>query len=345
MFDIFFNGYYFSITVLLIVFYRRNKISLWGAFCLEILFGVIGIWLFMEDLFSILRILSWILFVYFPVCGLFITFTLWESNKFFSRLFLVLGVIVSLIGAYSFFIEPKDIQLTHYKIYSEKVEKPLRIAVISDIQTDEVSDYEAKVLQLAWNNKPDLVLFPGDYLQSPDNYNKEAESFTKILKDHAAETAYGSWAVRGDVDRGKWTDLFKGTNVNARKESFSIALNDELYLTGLGIKDSFENSFSIHETDQFHIVFGHRPDFSLGNIKADLLIAGHTHGGQVNLPIVGPLITLSGIPKDWAHGMTQIGDDKYLVVSKGIGMERGNAPRLRFLCRPEVILIDVLPVD
>jgi uncharacterized protein len=42
--------------------------------------------------------------------------------------------------------------------------------------------------------------------------------------------------------------------------------------------------------------------------------------------------------------VTQIAPDSTLVVSRGIGLERGNAPRLRFLCRPEVVVIDLVPL-
>jgi hypothetical protein len=95
--------------------------------------------------------------------------------------------------------------------------------------------------------------------------------------------------------------------------------------------------------DRFHIVLGHSPNFSLGPVDADLLIAGHTHGGQVQLPLIGPLLTLSHVPRSWASGVTEIALGKTMVVSRGIGMERGAAPRLRFLCRPELVVVDLLP--
>ena len=95
--------------------------------------------------------------------------------------------------------------------------------------------------------------------------------------------------------------------------------------------------------DRFHIAMGHRPDFALGQIEADLLVAGHTHGGQVRLPWVGPLLTFSEVPRSWAAGLTDLPDGGRLLVSRGIGHERGHAPRLRFLCRPELVVIDLVP--
>lgn len=109
------------------------------------------------------------------------------------------------------------------------------------------------------------------------------------------------------------------------------------------MEDSFTSSLSVAPADRFHIVLGHSPDFALGRVEADLLVAGHTHGGQVRLPGLGPLLTMSRVPRSWAAGVTSLQDGRTLVVSRGIGMERGAAPRLRFLCRPELVVIDVVP--
>ncbi len=83
----------------------------------------------------------------------------------------------------------------------------------------------------------------------------------------------------------------------------------------------------------------------LGPVEADLLIAGHTHGGQVRLPLIGPLLNLSRVPRGWIAGATTLAPGRTLIVSRGIGMERANAPRLRFLCRPELVVIDLVPSE
>jgi predicted MPP superfamily phosphohydrolase len=88
---------------------------------------------------------------------------------------------------------------------------------------------------------------------------------------------------------------------------------------------------------------GHAPDDALGMHRADLLLAGHTHGGQVRLPLLGPPITFSRVPRSWASGVSHLPTGATLVMSRGIGVERGNAPPLRFLCRPEIVVIDLVP--
>ena len=76
--------------------------------------------------------------------------------------------------------------------------------------------------------------------------------------------------------------------------------------------------------------------FALGSVPADLLIAGHTHGGQVRLPLIGAIMTLSRIPRRWAAGLTDLPGGGRLLVSRGTGMERGNGDPAAFPLSPRV---------
>ena len=65
--------------------------------------------------------------------------------------------------------------------------------------------------------------------------------------------------------------------------------------------------------------------------------------GLVQLPLIGPLVTFSAVSRTVAAGGVFERPGGHLVVSRGVGLERGDAPRLRFLCAPEVVVVDVLP--
>ena len=73
-------------------------------------------------------------------------------------------------------------------------------------------------------------------------------------------------------------------------------------------------------------MLGHAPNFAPGEIQADLLVAGHTHGGQVRLPLIGPIIPHSLIPKRWAAGLTELPSGAPLLVCRGLGLESRDAP-------------------
>ncbi len=77
----------------------------------------------------------------------------------------------------------------------------------------------------------------------------------------------------------------------------------------------------------------------LKNLNVDLYLAGHTHGGQIALPIYGALITLSKFGKKYESGMYTV-DDTILYVNRGIG---GHASAVRFFARPEITVFEVGP--
>ena len=100
------------------------------------------------------------------------------------------------------------------------------------------------------------------------------------------------------------------------------------------------------DANDFRILFGHSPDYALSVAEApiDLCLAGHTHGGQVNLPFIGPLVIYSEVPKEWAKGFRRVGIP-YLNVSAGAGSNRrGGLPPLRFNCPTEMTLIELVPM-
>lgn len=96
----------------------------------------------------------------------------------------------------------------------------------------------------------------------------------------------------------------------------------------------------------FKISFTHRPDliFYLEPNQADLVFAGHTHGGQVQVPFLGPIIKLSDVSRKIAAGGLNEFHSQKIILSRGLGFEGHVAPRIRFLCKPHILLIEILPL-
>jgi predicted MPP superfamily phosphohydrolase len=95
-----------------------------------------------------------------------------------------------------------------------------------------------------------------------------------------------------------------------------------------------------------HLGLTHSPEpYVLDRMAADgfdLLLAGHTHGGQVCVPFYGALITNCGLPRSMAKGLHRWpGSDAWLHVSAGIGTHP-TAP-VRFACRPEASILTLIP--
>ncbi len=95
-------------------------------------------------------------------------------------------------------------------------------------------------------------------------------------------------------------------------------------------------------TRRFTVLLHHTPDLAPQAAKAgvDLQLSGHTHGGQVRLPLIGALYTSSLYGKKFEQGRRQV-DGMTLYVTRGIGLEGRGAPRVRLLCRPEVTVWEI----
>jgi hypothetical protein len=94
------------------------------------------------------------------------------------------------------------------------------------------------------------------------------------------------------------------------------------------------------------VLLTHAPDPVLDlppTSRVDLIVAGHTHGGQVQIPGIGPIVTGSRVPRAMAAGGLSRADGTLVYVSRGVGCERGRAPRLRLFCPPEISLLTFVP--
>lgn len=294
--------------------------------------------------FSQLRLLSAFLFAGLPLALLAAAALLRRRRAGRATALAISGSLLAAVGGWAFLIEPRWLEVERFTISSPKLPRPLRVVVVADLQTDDFGDYERQALRRVMAERGDLILFTGDYVQEhdPARYAAQAAAFSAALREVGIAAPLGVYAVRGDVDRDDWAALFAGSGVATFEQTTRLELAD-LTLTALRSRDSRNHLARIPPSDKFHLVFGHAPDFALDDPPAELLVAGHTHGGQVRLPFWGPLVTFSEVPRAWAAGHTEISPGRHLVVSRGIGMERGAAPRLRFLCRPQIVVVDLAP--
>ncbi len=334
-----------DIAALIAVARRRNRRS-WTvgvAFCLVTALGL-ALWLGKGE-FRIYHLAACGAFVHGPLVLIGSAFLLARARRFAAAVSMTAGLMLAAVGIDAHFIEPTWLEVSYQEIVSEKISRRVRIVVLADLQTDEIGPYERKVLQETLRLEPDLILLAGDYLQTSW---EDLPSLQAELNQLLHEIDFGAkshvFAVSGNIDSGSWPRIFQGLDVTIARRTQSFDLG-QLRLTCLRLYDSYNPSLTVrHEDpDRFHIVLGHVPNFALGQVEADLLVAGHTHGGQVCLPLFGPVRTHSRIPRTWAAGMTDLSGGRKLVVPRGIGMERTGAPQIRFLCRPELAVIDLLP--
>jgi predicted MPP superfamily phosphohydrolase len=229
----------------------------------------------------------------------------------------------------------------------------VRILHLTDIQTPAIGAHEARALRAGLSYRPDLIVLTGDYVQDAlgrPTERKAARELRSLVTRIGFQAPLGVFATEGDVGP-PCREVFAGTPVRCLTDEsalVALAAGDTLKITGLSrgrgrASDPVLLARLLNRGPQgdHQIVISHAPDFvdSLPQ-RVDLVLAGHTHGGQVVLPFFGPLVTASRLPRRYAADL-HFYKGIPLHVSRGVGMERGFAPPLRFLCPPEICVLDV----
>lgn len=260
----------------------------------------------------------------------------------------ILIVIAMLI--YTTWIEPNWLIIKRFEMNSEEKEK-IRIVQFTDTQLGDFYSIEQfeKVVQKINESKADIILFTGDLLDRAYDYDQK-EEVSKLLKKMKAPL--GKFAIWGNHDYGGGaykcyeellnsgefqllTNEIRSIEINGRKISL-IGSDDGLYG-----QDESKSLISKLDENNYNILLIHEPDlmdeYLGGNI--DLAVAGHSHGGQVALPIIGAIVKVP-LGKKYTKGFYNFENDRKskLFVSSGIG-----STKLPFrLCnRPEIIIFDI----
>ncbi len=262
-------------------------------------------------------------------------------------------------------IEPHRLQLSRHKLSIPGLPRAwdgLRIVQLTDLHCSRFvsPQFIAHAIELANACAPDLVLFTGDYITYNNHFGPPGwrvigsrDVVAKFMRQCAAamrkiRARYGVWASLGNHD--VWFDPVVVTReIEAvgipvvRNANQSVRINGEtLPIVGLGDlwTDGVYPHIAFAEVDApFAIVLMHNPDTFAhwSRPGAHLILAGHTHGGQVNLPLIGPPIVPSQYGAKYAQGLFKRGATQ-MYVNRGVGMI---FPPVRFDCPPEVAVFEL----
>ncbi len=276
--------------------------------------------------------------------------------KRFIKVLAIVLLICSLIAAilfYGTFAGVSNLNIVNTKITSQKVDESqydLKIAFISDIHYNNFMNYDrlSNMIQTINKNKPDIIIFGGDLFDDPDTYVVSDETkieLIDLLKSLEAE--YGKFAVLGEEDHNKNIGnvedlLFKADFELLNNESILINKNNSTSINLIGIDSlidgnvDIEKAFENVNTDLFTIVVTHAPDLfdQLPFNDVDLVLSGHSHGGQISLPLIGAVTKVNGA-MNYSLGNYYV-NDTTLIVSNGLGTTHRD---LRLFSEPECHMI------
>jgi hypothetical protein len=222
----------------------------------------------------------------------------------------------------------------------------MSIAFLSDIHHGPFTslDYVHRIVQLTNALFPDIVLLGGDYVHRASEYIKPCMRALADLK-----SPLGAYGVLGNHDHWEGAEETR----KAMQSSGIIELTNlgtwierdgaRLRLSGVG--DLWEDNQDLDAAladarpSETSILLSHNPDFveSITDHRVGLVLSGHTHGGQIVLPVVGAPRVPSRYGQKYLRGLVRTPYTQ-VFVTRGLGTV---TPPLRFCCRPEIVLITI----
>ena len=253
--------------------------------------------------------------------------------------------------AYGRFVEPRWIEVTTTRVPTSRLpagHRGVRIVHLSDLHSIQTPLLEDRLPGVVRDLHPDLILFTGDAANLPEGVPTFRACLTELAR--IAPT----FAVKGNWDANYFPEVERFAGTGATELDGTVADVDvagtKVHVAGVGYADAIRGLFPALgdlPKDGPAVMICHPPYPDAVPEKyasrIDLICAGHTHGGQVALPLYGALLTFSKFGKRYERGLYALDSGGFLYVSRGIGMEGFRMPRVRFCSRPEVALIELVP--
>ncbi|MFA7253649.1 MAG: metallophosphoesterase [Patescibacteria group bacterium] len=259
---------------------------------------------------------------------------------------LILIGLVLLIGLYSYFVEPKLLGVKSFVYGGEQVPDEFigkKIVFLSDLHFGVGNLDYGKIVEKVNDEKPDIIILGGDYIDRDPKFIDECVSYLEKLK-----APFGVYAVFGNHDNRR--KVLPGLKAALSKTDIKIINNESFWINAGssririgGVGDLDTDDQLIKKTtagvsrEELIILASHNPDYfeSLVGNEVDLVFSGHVHGGQMNFFRLWYPISVTAYGKKFMNSLVE---EKGISIftSNGIGM---TALPLRFSARPDIISV------
>lgn len=273
----------------------------------------------------------------------------WRNFRLTRRKFLVAGASLggTLVLGDALWREPRSFVVEDVSLSLAKIPpgRELRLVHLSDLHLRTLPAHFQKAAETVNALKPDLILLTGDYLEQ----GRSLRGVLKFLR--RLKAARGIYAVQGNWEY--WARL-EGENLRRSFDRVGVKLLIDqrhdlsvrqipLSILGLDYPSASVNIDRVcraADPDRLNLLLSHVPAFNhetLGGL-VDLILSGHTHGGQIRIPFFPPLY-LPRFSGRFVSGLYRVTPRKIpLYVNRGLGT---SVLPIRFLCRPEITLLRI----
>ncbi len=257
----------------------------------------------------------------------------------------IIIIIIVLILIDALLIEPNVIVTKELEIESDKISNAfegIKIIHISDLHIKRSGLRENWLISTIRSREPDILIISGDFFER----NEDIEDVKLFIENLKREVNVSIIATLGNWDY--WSGNPEGLTKILEENGIQLLKNQNIeygrggdFINIIGADDPYTGQDDIEKAtlwlnrEKFTILIAHAPDIinHLENEKFDLILTGHTHGGQVYLPFIGAPWTPT--ETQYIRGMYETKNGK-LYVNRGIGT---STFPVRFMSLPEVTII------
>ena len=277
------------------------------------------------------------------------------SRRDFLRLLQIMG-LEALLFAIGGDVYMRDYEPSHVEVSKVRLTLPRLARSFSGMRVVQVSDFHyggwmnterlTDVLQMVIDQSPDLVTITGDFVMGEQRFHQEVMDklgeMTVVLKTLSEKVlTLGSLGNHDyKLDRTAVMDALDKAGIVSLNNSVHTFVHGSDQLHFAGVDDVLKRHARMDlllpqiPEDGCTILLAHEPDYadvSARTGRFDLQISGHSHGGQVILPFLGPPV-LPHLAHKYPMGLYRV-MDMYQYTNRGVGM---TTPYVRFNCRPEI---------
>ena len=271
-----------------------------------------------------------------------------DKRRRLHAFFFVVLCFAWIVIFYGSIVEPRFITVSEYEVsISENADSTLRVAVLTDLHLGpyKKAGWARQVVARTNKLEPDQVWLVGDYVfdkavQAEMLYAlsdlKAPQGVYAVTGNHDYQDENVEYVVESLLQKGIKVLRNDSVEIDVGSNSFVLAGVDDLWFGG-NLSQTLQNL----DPEDSIVLLSHNPDAVLSQItleQVDLVVSGHTHGGQIRLPWLGSISNMPNLlGRDYDQGLFDY-QGINLLISSGVS-ETG--PRARMFDPPEIVLLDL----